>query len=332
MFVILGGFGMDLLSVIIPSFNEEENIQNTAQVVASVLRENGIRYEILFVDDGSRDATYARMCAAAQADPQVRGIRLSRNFGKEGCIFAGLNEARGNCCVVIDCDLQHPPQVIPQMYRLWQQGYDIVEGVKSSRGKESAFYRMSAGLFYKLMSKFTKVDLNATSDFKLLDRKVVNVLTSLPERNTFFRALTFWAGFRSTQVEFDVHERAHGESKWSLLGLIRYAVRNVTSFTTVPLQLVTGLGIACLAAFIVVGLQTFIRFCMGRSAEGFTTVILLLLFIGGAIMVSLGIIGHYIARIFDEVKGRPKYIISECTPGKEAPTEDVEPAGGSSER
>lgn len=332
MFVILGGFGMDLLSVIIPSFNEEENIQNTAQVVASVLRENGIRYEILFVDDGSRDATYARMCAAAQADPQVRGIRLSRNFGKEGCIFAGLNEARGNCCVVIDCDLQHPPQVIPQMYRLWQQGYDIVEGVKSSRGRESAFYRMSAGLFYKLMSKFTKVDLNATSDFKLLDRKVVNVLTSLPERNTFFRALTFWAGFRSTQVEFDVQERAHGESKWSLLGLIRYAVRNVTSFTTVPLQLVTGLGIACLAAFIVVGLQTFIRFCMGRSAEGFTTVILLLLFIGGAIMVSLGIIGHYIARIFDEVKGRPKYIISECTPGKEAPAEDVEPAGGSSER
>lgn len=332
MFVILGGFGMDLLSVIIPSFNEEENIQNTAQVVASVLRENGIRYEILFVDDGSRDATYARMCAAAQADPQVRGIRLSRNFGKEGCIFAGLNEARGNCCVVIDCDLQHPPQVIPQMYRLWQQGYDIVEGVKSSRGRESAFYRMSAGLFYKLMSKFTKVDLNATSDFKLLDRKVVNVLTSLPERNTFFRALTFWAGFRSTQVEFDVQERAHGESKWSLLGLIRYAVRNVTSFTTVPLQLVTGLGIACLAAFIVVGLQTFIRFCMGRSAEGFTTVILLLLFIGGAIMVSLGIIGHYIARIFDEVKGRPKYIISECTPGKEAPAEDVEPAGGSPER
>lgn len=332
MFVILGGFGMDLLSVIIPSFNEEENIQNTAQVVASVLRENGIRYEILFVDDGSRDATYARMCAAAQADPQVRGIRLSRNFGKEGCIFAGLNEARGNCCVVIDCDLQHPPQVIPQMYRLWQQGYDIVEGVKSSRGKESAFYRMSAGLFYKLMSKFTKVDLNATSDFKLLDRKVVNVLTSLPERNTFFRALTFWAGFRSTQVEFDVQERVHGESKWSLLGLIRYAVRNVTSFTTVPLQLVTGLGIACLAAFIVVGLQTFIRFCMGRSAEGFTTVILLLLFIGGAIMVSLGIIGHYIARIFDEVKGRPKYIISECTSGKEAPAEDAEPAGGNPER
>lgn len=332
MFVILGGFGMDLLSVIIPSFNEEENIQNTAQVVASVLRENGIRYEILFVDDGSRDATYARMCAAAQADPQVRGIRLSRNFGKEGCIFAGLNEARGNCCVVIDCDLQHPPQVIPQMYRLWQQGYDIVEGVKSSRGRESAFYRMSAGLFYKLMSKFTKVDLNATSDFKLLDRKVVNVLTSLPERNTFFRALTFWAGFRSTQVEFDVQERVHGESKWSLLGLIRYAVRNVTSFTTVPLQLVTGLGIACLAAFIVVGLQTFIRFCMGRSAEGFTTVILLLLFIGGAIMVSLGIIGHYIARIFDEVKGRPKYIISECTPGKEAPAEDAEPAGGNPER
>lgn len=308
-----GGLGMNLLSVIIPSFNEEENIQNTAQVVAAVLREHGIPYEILFVDDGSRDATYECMCAAAQADPQVRGVRLSRNFGKEACIFAGLNEARGNCCAVIDCDLQHPPQVLPQMYRLWQEGYDIVEGVKASRGKESIFYRMSAGVFYKLMSKFTKVDLNATSDFKLLDRKVVDVLVSLPERNTFFRALTFWAGFKSTQVEFEVQERAHGQSKWSLLGLIRYAVRNVTSFTTAPLQIVTGLGVACLLGFIIVGLQTFIRFCMGRSAEGFTTVILLLLFIGGVIMVSLGIIGHYIARIFEEVKGRPKYIISERT-------------------
>ena len=243
----------------------------------------------------------------------MRGIALSRNFGKEACIFAGLNEAKGSCCVVIDCDLQHPPQVIPQMYRLWQEGYDIVEGVKSSRGKESFFHRMSAGLFYKLMSRFTKVDLNASSDFKLLDRKVVDVLVSLQERNTFFRALTFWTGFKSTEVEFEVAERAHGQSKWSLLGLIRYAVRNVTSFTTVPLQLVTGLGIACLIGFIIVGLQTFIRFCMGRSAEGFTTVILLLLFIGGAIMVSLGIIGHYIARIFEEVKGRPKYIIRERT-------------------
>lgn len=304
---------MDLLSVIIPSFNEEENILNTAQVVASVLWENDIRYEILFIDDGSRDATYDRMCAAAQQDENVRGIRLSRNFGKEACIFAGLNQAKGKCCVVIDCDLQHPPEVIPKMYRLWQEGYDIVEGVKSSRGKESAFHSMSAGLFYKLMSKFTKVDLNATSDFKLLDRKVVNVLINLPERNTFFRALTFWAGFKSTRVEFEVAERAHGQSKWSLLGLIRYAVRSVTSFTTAPLQIVTGLGVACLIGFIIVGLQTFIRFCMGRSAEGFTTVILLLLFIGGVIMISLGIIGHYIARIFDEVKGRPRYIISECT-------------------
>ncbi len=302
-----------LLSVVIPSYNEEENILNTAQAIASVLRGEGIAYELLFIDDGSRDATYDRIREAAQADPAVHGIALSRNFGKEACIFAGLNEAKGSCCVVIDCDLQHPPQVIPQMYRLWQEGYDIVEGVKSSRGKESFFHRMSAGLFYKLMSRFTKVDLNASSDFKLLDRKVVDVLVSLQERNTFFRALTFWTGFKSTEVEFEVAERAHGQSKWSLLGLIRYAVRNVTSFTTVPLQLVTGLGIACLIGFIIVGLQTFIRFCMGRSAEGFTTVILLLLFIGGAIMVSLGIIGHYIARIFEEVKGRPKYIIRERT-------------------
>ncbi len=318
---------MSLLSVIIPSFNEEENICNTARVVADVLREHQISYELLFIDDGSRDATYDRICEAAKADPAVRGISLSRNFGKEACIFAGLNEAKGNCCVVIDCDLQHPPQVIPQMYRLWQEGYDIVEGVKTSRGKESAFHRMSAGLFYKMMSRFTKVDLNATSDFKLLDRKVMEVLIHLKERNTFFRALTFWAGFKSTKIEFEVAERLHGESKWSLASLIRYAVESVTSFTTVPLQLVTGLGIACLIGFIIVGLQTFIRFCMGRSAEGFTTVILLLLFIGGAIMVSLGIIGHYIARIFDEVKGRPKYIIRERTGGASSTEKSSEPDG-----
>lgn len=308
---------MSLLSVVIPSFNEEENIRNTARAVAATLRENQIRYEILFIDDGSRDATYERIREAAREDPAVRGIRLSRNFGKEACIFAGLNEARGSCCVVMDCDLQHPPQVIPQMYRLWQEGYDIVEGVKSSRGKENILYRMSAGLFYRMMSRLTGVNLNASSDFKLLDRKVMEVLVHLREHNTFFRALTFWAGFRSASVEFEVADRAHGRSKWSLASLIRYAVRNVTSFTTVPLQIVTGLGVVCLIGFVIVGLQTFIRFCMGRSAEGFTTVILLLLFVGGAIMVSLGVIGHYIARIFDEVKGRPKYIICEQTPDGE---------------
>ena len=219
----------------------------------------------------------------------------------------------GDAVVVMDCDLQHPPETILTMWQKWQEGVEIVEGVKSDRGKESIFYRMSAGLFYKIMSRLIKMDMNASSDFKLLDRKVVNVLLSLPERNTFFRALTFWAGFRSETVEYEVQERRYGSSKWSLWSLMRYAISNATSFSTLPLQIVTFAGIASIFFSIALAVQTLVRFLMGASVEGFTTVILLILIIGGMIMLSLGIIGHYIARIYEEVKGRPRYIISKVT-------------------
>ncbi len=308
---------MELLSIIIPSYNEEENIPRTAETLSAILEEEGIPYELVFVDDGSRDGTYARIRQAAEANPRVQGLRFSRNFGKEASIFAGLNAARGACCVVIDCDLQHPPEVIPQMYRLWQDGYEVVEGVKSSRGRESLAYRLSAGLFYKLISRFAKIDMASSSDFKLLDRKVVDVLVSLPERKTFFRALSFWAGFRSTKVEFTVAERVCGKSKWSFSSLLRYATSNITSFTAVPLQLVTILGVVLIAASVILGIQTLVRYFTGRAIEGFTTVILLLLIIGGCIMLSLGIIGHYIAKIYEEVKGRPKYIVSETVKEEE---------------
>lgn len=304
---------MSLLSVIIPSYNEEANIALTARRVAQVLEGAGIAYECIFIDDGSKDNTFRLIEEASHENPRVRGVSFSRNFGKEAAIFAGLSEARGDCCVLLDCDMQFPPECVPQMYELWRQGYEVVEGKKASRGKESLFYKCSAGLFYKLISKCTRVDMKSSSDFKLLDRKVVDVLTALPEKDTFFRALSFWAGFRTATVEFEVAQRQAGTSKWSVRGLMKYAVQNITSFTTVPLQLVTLIGIILLLVSAILGIQTLVRFLLGRAVEGFTTVILLLLIIGGGIMISLGIIGHYIARIYDEVKGRPKYIIAHRT-------------------
>jgi len=188
-----------------------------------------------------------------------------------------------------------------------------VEGVKSDRGKESLGYKLSAGLFYKIMSKLIKMDMSASSDYKLIDRKVVNVLLELKEKNTFFRALTFWAGFKTISVEYEVQERQFGESKWSLMSLMKYAITNATSFSTLPLQLITFMGLFSILFSVILGVQTLVKYLMGTAVEGFTTVILLILIIGGLIMVSLGIIGHYLARIYEEVKGRPKYIISKVT-------------------
>lgn len=304
---------MSVLSIVLPAYNEEQNIANTAQVLSAFLEEQGIDYELVFISDGSKDNTYAEIRKAAAENPRIRGAQFSRNFGKEAGIFAGLELTSGDAVIVMDCDLQHPPQAIPKMWEKWKAGAEIVEGIKSDRGKESLGYRLSAGLFYKIMSRLIKIDMNASSDFKLLDRKVVNVLLELPERNTFFRALTFWAGFRTETVEYEVQERQFGQSKWSVWSLMKYAITNATSFSTLPLQMVTVLGVVSIVGSLIIAIQTLVRFLMGASVEGFTTVILLILIIGGFIMLSLGVIGHYIARIYEEVKGRPKYIISQVT-------------------
>lgn len=300
-----------ILSVIIPSYNEELNIVHTSRVVSGILEHHQIAYEMIFVNDGSRDKTWSEIKKASRENPHVRGASFSRNFGKEACIFAGLSLAKGDCCVVMDCDLQHPPEVIPQMVKLWEQGYEVVEGVKKNRGEESLFHRLSAGLFYRIISKCSGIDMEASSDFKLLDRKVVDTLLELKERNTFFRALSFWVGYRSTVVEFEVAEREFGTSKWSLKSLIRYAVNNVTSFSAAPLYMIPVLGMIFLICSAVLMVQTLVRWGMGHAVEGFTTVIILLLIIGGVLMISLGVIGYYIAKIYDEIKERPRYIISE---------------------
>lgn len=305
---------MSLLSVVIPSYNEEENIESTAKTIGDILTDAGIDYELVFVSDGSKDNTFPIVKSLSEKDSHIRGLQFSRNFGKESAIFAGLSAARGDCVAVIDCDLQHPPKTLVQMYRLWEEGYEVVEGIKSSRGKESLIHKMFVGIFYGIMSALMKVDMNATSDFKLLDRKAVDALLSLNESNTFFRALSFWVGFKSTSVEYDVQERTKGKSKWSFAGLVKYAISNTTSFTTAPLRIIAVVGFIMVIFSLILGIETLVVYFMNVAVEGFTTVILLLLLIGGCIMVSLGIIGHYLGRIYEEVKGRPRYIIREMTP------------------
>lgn len=304
---------MAVLSIVLPAYNEEQNIAHTAEVLSGLLEEQGIDYELVFISDGSRDGTYSEIVKAAERNSRIKGAEFSRNFGKEAGIFAGLELTTGDAVIVMDCDLQHPPEVIPQMWKLWQEGVEVVEGIKASRGKESLPHKLSAGLFYRVMSRLIKMDMSSSSDYKLLDRKVVDVLLALPERNTFFRALTFWAGFRTEAVRYEVQERQYGESKWSFWSLMKYAITNATSFSTLPLQLVTVMGIISILFSVVLAVQTLVKFLMGTAVEGFTTVILLILIIGGFLMLSLGVIGHYIARIYEEVKGRPKYIISRVT-------------------
>ncbi|MCM1326184.1 MAG: glycosyltransferase family 2 protein [Bacteroidales bacterium] len=304
---------MALLSIILPAYNEKPNISETADALSKLLDENRIDYELLFISDGSTDGTFEEILKVSEQNPRIKGAEFSRNFGKEAGIFAGLELAGGDAVIVMDCDLQHPPEVIPRMWKLWQEGAEVVEGIKSDRGAEGLGYKLSAGLFYKLMSKLIRMDMNASSDFKLLDRKVVNVLLELPERNTFFRALTFWAGFRTQSVSYEVQERKHGKSKWSFISLMKYAITNATSFSTLPLQMVTVMGTVSILFSVALAVQTMVKYLSGMAVEGFTTVILLILIIGGFLMLSLGIIGHYIARIYEEVKGRPRYIISKTT-------------------
>ena len=306
-----------MLSVILPSYNEEKMIAAAAETITGILDEAGIAHELLFVDDGSRDGTWAEIRRVSADIDHVVGVHFSRNFGKEAAMFAGLEQARGDCCVVLDCDLQHPPEKIVEMYRLWEQGYEVVEGIKEDRGQETGFHRFAAKSFYDLISRATGMDMSSSSDFKLLDRKVVDALNQMPERNVFFRALSFWVGFKRASVSYCVRERTAGESKWSTRSLIKYAITNMGSFSSAPLHIITILGMLMLVTAVVFGLVALIQKLTGQALGGFTTVILLLLFASSLIMISLGIIGYYIARIYEEIKGRPRFIISERCGRKE---------------
>lgn len=300
---------MSLLSLIVPCYNEEVVIENFFETTQDVLKDLEMDLEYVFVDDGSKDETLNKLLMLSENNRNVKYVSFSKNFGKEAAIFAGLHKAKGDAAVVIDADLQHPPVVIYEMVKLWKDGYEVVEGVKSSRGKESLFHKMMAGTFYKMISNMMGIDMNNSSDFKLLDRKVVDVLCSLKERNTFFRALSFWVGYKTTTVSYEVQERAAGKTKWSPVSLVKYAVQNLVSFTYAPLYSIIGAG----SIFMLVGLWLIIDAVLdhfnGVTVDGYPTLIIVLVLATGCILFSIGIIGVYVAKIYDEIKERPQYII-----------------------
>ena len=302
---------MSLLSIVLPAYNEEQNIANTAKVLGELLEQHGIDYELVFISDGSKDGTFERIKEESAKNPRVRGAEFSRNFGKEAGIFAGLELTTGDAVIVMDCDLQHPPQTLIEMYRLWQNGYEVIEGIKADRGKEGFLHKECAGFFYDIMSKATRVNMKDASDFKMMDRKAVDSILSMPERNMFFRATSSWVGYKTTSVEFEVQEREAGVSKWSPWALVKYAFTNIVAFTTVPLQFVTITGLLCFICSVILMIYSLVQSFTGSAVEGYTTLLMVLLLVGSAMMISLGIIGYYISKIYEEVKRRPRYIISK---------------------
>lgn len=300
-----------VMSIVLPAFNEERNILLSHQVITGLLKENHIPYELIYVNDGSKDHTWDEIMKLTAVEKNVIGINLSRNFGKEASIDAGLKNTTGDCVVVMDCDLQHSPEALIEMYAKWQEGYEVVEGIKRSRGKEGIVHSIFASTFYKFMTKAIGIDMENSSDYKLLDRRVVDELNALPEKNRFFRALSFWIGFKQTTVEYDVLERQEGETKWSLLSLMKYALNNIMSFTSAPLQLVTFFGSLYLLFAFILSVKVLSQYFAGEAMEGFTTVIILLLIIGSTILIALGVTGLYIGKIYQELKGRPSYIVKE---------------------
>lgn len=300
-----------MLSIIIPVYNEEKMIPITITAIARIMQSSNIEYELVFANDGSTDNSWEIIRSFAGTNPQIKAVSFSRNFGKEAAMMAGLAYSAGDACVIIDADLQHPPEKIVEMYELWKQGYKIVEGVKASRGHESLFHRGFAKLFYKIISRTLGINMQDTSDFKLMDREVVDTILKIPEKQIFFRAISSWVGFKSAKIEFHVQERKEGTSKWSAKSLIKYAVRNITSFSSAPLQLVTLTGIIYLIFAIILSIHTLVQFFVNSAVEGFTTVIILQLITGSIVMLALGLIGYYISKIFEEIKSRPRYIIED---------------------
>jgi polyisoprenyl-phosphate glycosyltransferase len=297
---------------VMPVYREAAHLAEVLGQVHSAVTKTGVSFELVLVDDGSPDNTWQVIEERSKVYPMLRAARFSRNFGKEAALCAGLEMARGDIVIVMDADGQHPPSLLPEMIERWRVGdVDIVEAVKSSRGQETLFNKLSAGLFYLMWNKLSGFELRNASDYKLLNRQAVDAYLQMRERNLFFRGMTAWLGFRRAQLPFEVAERAGGATSWSLFRLVRLAVTGITSFSSLPLQIVSFAGFFFLLFAFVFGIQTAWVYFSGRAVTGFATVIFLLLIIGSLLMISLGTIGEYIARIYDEVKGRPRYLIGQ---------------------
>lgn len=301
---------MDKVSLVVPCFNEQDNIVPFYEEILKVFSEiQEAAFELMFVDDGSSDETFSRIADLHEKDDRVKCISFSRNFGKEAALFAGIRNVTGDCTVVLDADLQHPPVLIKEMYSLWKQGFQVVEGIKQSRGKESRIHGLFTRLFYRMISHAVKIDMANSSDYKLLDKAVTEELADLKERNTFFRALSFWVGFKTTSVYYEVADRASGRSKWSTKSLMKYAIKNMVCFSYTPLHIISAVGIIFVLIAMGIGIDALCSYFRNSSASGFPTIVFLLLVGFGGCLISLGIIGIYIAQIYDEVKKRPQYII-----------------------
>jgi polyisoprenyl-phosphate glycosyltransferase len=299
-----------VISAVIPAYNESQGIEEAIQQIAGILSAGDSAWEIIVVDDGSRDQTYQQICHLSQAEPRIKGIALSRNFGKEAAMLAGLEYATGEAIIILDADLQHPPSLIPEMIDKWRSGAQIVHAVKRSRKEDSVGKKAAAYCINQLISSLGGINVNNSSDFKLLDREIVDIIVhTLPERERFFRGLTSWLGFSEQYIYFDVASRQSNESKWSFWSLFELSITALTSFTSLPLRIVTFLGFATLILGFFVASDTVWSLMKGQAVSGFATIIISLLLIGSFIMISLGVIGEYIAKIYEEVKARPHYLV-----------------------
>jgi glycosyltransferase involved in cell wall biosynthesis len=299
------------LSVVLPVFREGTHIKQSLSRLQGILQKVGTTWEIVVVDDGSDDNTWEVLLEARKHIPMLRLARFSRNFGKESALCAGLDLSRGSATIMMDGDLQHPPELIPEFVKLWKEGFLVVNGVKASRGEEGLFYGIAAKSFYRILSAATGLDFQRGSDFKLLDRRVIEAWKVLPERTLFFRGMVSWLGFPQKQIPFYVAPRTAGQSSFGLIKLVRLAWSAMSAYSAWPLHAITVVGLIFTAVSTILLLQTLVNKMMGTASTGFTTVISLQLLIGSVLILSIGVIGEYIAKIFEEVKGRPRYIVFE---------------------
>lgn len=303
----------NLISVVVPMYFEEEVAQECYNRLKSVMKENQYNYEFVFVNDGSTDRTMDILLEIALNDKKVKVINFARNFGHQTAVTAGVDYATGDAIVIIDADLQDPPEVIPDLVAKWQEGYDVVYAKRKTRKGESWFKLVTAKYFYKFLNYMSDIDIpKDTGDFRIIDRKVADVFRQMTERNRFVRGMISWVGFRQTYIEYERDERFAGETKYPFKKMIKFASDGIISFSTKPLRLVMSLGIASVFISILVLIYTFIVKLFGQSVEpGWASIMVAITFFSGIQLLGLGIVGQYIARIYDESKNRPIYIVKD---------------------
>lgn len=305
---------MKKISILIPAYNEEEVLEHLYQRVGKLANDNkSYEFEFMFVNDGSRDKTLSIIKNYAKLDRRVAYVNLSRNFGKEIAMIAGLDHVTGDATVIIDADLQDPPELIPKMIKYWEEGYDDVYAKRNSREGESWFKKATSKLYYRILQKATNIEIQQdTGDFRLLDKRCVEALKQIRESQRYTKGMFSWIGYHKKEITYDRDPRAAGETKWNYPKLFNFAIDGLTSFTTAPLRLSSFFGaLVSLAAFIYIIYLIFRTIFFGSDLAGYPSMMAVILFLGGVQLLSLGIIGEYIGRIFNETKQRPLYYVEE---------------------